>query len=396
MAITKVVRYSCTGMEVDVPLELIGCIISGCLRRGLLAPMLAVFLYVPPSMAVAQSVVETFGHGSAGWTSSDGAASLQNRGGVLCVVDKSSGWLTLHASSRFYGLWGASGGKLSFRVKADPGPIKHDLIVTISGPGGSATHSIPASHLIAGAWVPISIGLEAAAWKVQGDWSKLTQNVTAFSIRIDLWDNHNSEEVNCIENVRLLRGSVDPLPTDVWLGKWSGASSYKETTQVWDWWFEVSRSCGKYEIQTHTSGPDMVEILKINVKELEFLFHDELGTHIKISRLKNENYSGTVTQPNNAGLPRGRVDGRKTGEASAPAEPELERVEIVELGSLKAVDEIGIGQKFAVKLTYTKKPCRKISETITVRTRDGIAQKVHVSGKGRVIVSKPISVTQAK
>ena len=110
---------------------------------------------------------------------------------------------------------------------------------------------------------------------------------------------------------------VDFQPADSWLGKWSGASSYSETDQVWEWWFEVSRPCDDYLIQTHTSGPETIEILNISVTELEFLFHDELGTHVTLVRQGNDVYTGTVSQPNNKQLPRGRVDGRRIEEAVA-------------------------------------------------------------------------------
>lgn len=131
-------------------------------------------------------------------------------------------------------------------------------------------------------------------------------------------------------------------PADSWLGKWSGAASYSQTTQVWDWWFEVSRPCDDYLIQTHTSGPELTEVLNISATELEFLFHDKPGTHITIVRQGNDVYSGTVSQPNNKVLPHGRVDGRRIGEAAAvpaagsqcsDAEPQAELV--VEMAPLQ-------------------------------------------------------------
>lgn len=100
-------------------------------------------------------------------------------------------------------------------------------------------------------------------------------------------------------------------PGDVWLGKWAAEASYDATTQVWRWWFTVSRKCGEFSIQTHTSGPDLTEILRINSTNLEFLFHDELGTRIYVSMTGGNVINGTVSQPNNTGLPRGRVAGNK-------------------------------------------------------------------------------------
>lgn len=111
---------------------------------------------------------------------------------------------------------------------------------------------------------------------------------------------------------------VDYRPADAWLGKWSGVSSYSQTTDVWEWRFEVIRPCNDYGVRFGSYGPERAEILRINATEFEFLLHDELGTHLTMVRQGNDAYSGTVSQPNNHGLPLGRVDGRWIGEA-APA-----------------------------------------------------------------------------
>lgn len=105
------------------------------------------------------------------------------------------------------------------------------------------------------------------------------------------------------------------LPGDKWLGKWSGFSRYKSTAQVWEWWFEVSRICGHYSINTHTSGPMKVGVVEINSQKLTFLFHDKLGTRIEISLTGNDTYAGSVTQPNNSIYPSGNVDGRRIAQA---------------------------------------------------------------------------------
>ncbi len=141
-------------------------------------------------------------------------------------------------------------------------------------------------------------------------------------------------------------GKPGPQHADAWLGKWSGASSYSETDQIFRWWFAVSRSCGTYQIKTHTSGPDKVEILNITATELEFLFHDELGTHIKIALEDGESYTGTVTQPNNAGLPRGRVDGRRLERASASAQEDCAEPPSP-AAARERLDETAAGDPFA-------------------------------------------------
>ena len=151
-------------------------------------------------------------------------------------------------------------------------------------------------------------------------------------------------------------GEPSPRQADSWLGKWSGASSYSETDQIFKWWFAVSRSCGEYRIQTHTSGPDKVEILNITATELEFLFHDALGTRIKIALEDGESYTGTVTQPNNTGLPRGRVDGRRLPGvfSSSPEDcvaetpsPAASRIETADPETLERVEETAASDPFA-------------------------------------------------
>lgn len=98
---------------------------------------------------------------------------------------------------------------------------------------------------------------------------------------------------------------------DQWIGKWNARSLYNETPQISEWWFKVSKSENGYQIQTHTSGPDKTEILKIGTSELEFLCHDHLGTHINLTMGVDDTISGTVHEPNNAILPNGRVEGFK-------------------------------------------------------------------------------------
>ncbi len=120
------------------------------------------------------------------------------------------------------------------------------------------------------------------------------------------WELTKRDDKACTEKSYRPRGHAD-----AWLGKWSSAASYGETSDVFKWWFRVTRKCNEYQVGTHTSGPEKVEILNITARDLEFLFHDDLGTHITISRQDSESFSGTVSQPNNAGLPFGRVDGQR-------------------------------------------------------------------------------------
>ena len=73
-------------------------------------------------------------------------------------------------------------------------------------------------------------------------------------------------------------------------------------------------------------------------------------------------------------------------------EPALSAVEIVAAGNLKPIDEIAIGQSFRVRLTFAKDPGTEISESVTVSSSDGTAQKIRVTGHGRIIYSHPILV----
>ncbi|MGV7220973.1 MAG: hypothetical protein ACQ9MH_05595 [Nitrospinales bacterium] len=113
-------------------------------------------------------------------------------------------------------------------------------------------------------------------------------------------------------------GSRPEKPADTWLGKWSAKSMYKETSRVWKWWFEVLRNENRYLIQTHTEGPNKTEVLFIGPNKLEFLFNDALGTHLTLSMTDKNTIVGKVDQPNNRGLPHGRVEGHR--EAQLPAE----------------------------------------------------------------------------
>lgn len=114
----------------------------------------------------------------------------------------------------------------------------------------------------------------------------------------------------CMETKDACKSATGEGPGDAWLGKWTASSIYTETTRVWDWWFEVQKACDGYQIQTHTEGPGKIEIVSISADQLEFLFHDALGTHITLTRDGNL-ISGTVQQPNNSDLPRGRVEGKR-------------------------------------------------------------------------------------
>ena len=71
---------------------------------------------------------------------------------------------------------------------------------------------------------------------------------------------------------------------------------------------------------------------------------------------------------------------------------DLTNVEIIEAETLDPIDEIAIGQSFRVRLTFAEDPDTEITETVTIRTSDGAAQEVRVTGNDRVIVSDPILV----
>ena len=81
-----------------------------------------------------------------------------------------------------------------------------------------------------------------------------------------------------------------------------------------------------------------------------------------------------------------------------PTASQLTGVEIVEAQSRKPFPdkEIAIGESFRVRLTFAQEPCDEISEIATIRTSDGAAQKVRVTGNSRVIVSEPILVAPSE
>lgn len=99
---------------------------------------------------------------------------------------------------------------------------------------------------------------------------------------------------------------------DSWLGRWSVESHYRpeQTSQVWRWWFEITRREAGYRVQTHTEGPDKTEIVSIDRNRLEFLFHDVFGTRITATR-DGEHIIGTLVQPQNRPLPSGWIIGQR-------------------------------------------------------------------------------------
>ncbi|MEE8247683.1 MAG: hypothetical protein V3S87_10525 [Alphaproteobacteria bacterium] len=79
--------------------------------------------------------------------------------------------------------------------------------------------------------------------------------------------------------------------------------------------------------------------------------------------------------------------GKRVGE-----KPALSAVEIVDPDTLDPIDEIAIGQSFRVRLTFAEDPATEITETVTVRTSDGSALEILVTGNAQVIVSEPVLV----
>lgn len=109
-------------------------------RLGLIAPLLAALLCMRAPMAVAQSVVETFGHGFGGWTSSDGPASLQNRGGALYnlvfLVEGASGFVAAD------GMRVQEGDFFIVEVSFDAPPEQTPLVVDLEWDGADRGLSV--------------------------------------------------------------------------------------------------------------------------------------------------------------------------------------------------------------------------------------------------------------
>lgn len=209
---------------------------------------------------------------------------------------------------------------------------------------------------------------------------------------------HNSWNSTVFVRKYPVTGQAEPparRPGDAWLGRWTANARYSETKQVWPWWFEVSRYCDSFRIQTHTSGPDKVEIIGISDTRLEFHFHDALATHITILREGENRFDGTVSQVNNHALPNGRVDGERIKNGQ-PLTAELESVQIVTPDTLEAVDTIAMGQSFRIKLDYKTPPCADHTETVNVRTSDGTERRIRLTGKAKRIVSQPILLAPRK
>ncbi len=73
--------------------------------------------------------------------------------------------------------------------------------------------------------------------------------------------------------------------------------------------------------------------------------------------------------------------------------PELVSVEIVDPDSLDPINEIAVGGRFRVRLTYAGDPVAAIIETVTIGTGRQGSLDVEVTGDTRVIVSDPIAVS---
>lgn len=87
------------------------------------------------------------------------------------------------------------------------------------------------------------------------------------------------------------------------------------------------------------------------------------------------------------------VEALNAGAGSGNRRPELLSVEIVDPDSLDPVEEIAVGGRFRVRLTYAGDLETAITETVTIGTGRQGSLDMRVTGDTRVIVSDPITVS---
>ena len=72
--------------------------------------------------------------------------------------------------------------------------------------------------------------------------------------------------------------------------------------------------------------------------------------------------------------------------------PKLVAIEIIGTEGQEPLNEIAVGERFHVKLTYAERPRETITENVMITTESGNVEMIAVTGNSRVIVSGSILV----
>lgn len=173
---------------------------------------------------VPDCVASTFDSDLEGWTVSSSQEDIMFRstggdpGGHLFYLQGGTPAPTFAiAPSEYHGDWtGFLGGALSFdQIIIDPGPSATPIterVITISGPGGSATFSFGPVAAEVSQWQRYSAPIKEASWLLtSGTWSALIQNVTDLRISVEHFSNGGAGEDNEMSGLDdiVLRAAAD-------------------------------------------------------------------------------------------------------------------------------------------------------------------------------------------
>jgi hypothetical protein len=166
----------------------------------------------PPPPSGFEAIESRFDSTTDGWTTTEAQAPYWEAPGHLVVVDDGSDWQFAVAPAKFAGDWrGAEG--VSFRVRADPGPLTYPVRLRVTGPAGSVYVEFPIEDLEPGEWVELSAPFEAGAWRqfageetigalaTQDELEAVLADVDDLRIRLDLTSKFTGDEANLLDDV---------------------------------------------------------------------------------------------------------------------------------------------------------------------------------------------------
>jgi uncharacterized protein (TIGR03437 family) len=167
---------------------------------------------------VSTPIVSSFDSGLEGWTGPGFrfASQIGNPPGALEYQELYSGDRVASSPEKFLGFWSHldGGGFISFQHRVSSAGIApaywgaaSPREIRLAGPGGAATWtgSVP---LFNNGWVALEVKLDQAQWTVtSGTWRNLLDQITAFQIRGNLFNDLFGAERTQFDNVRLLAGT---------------------------------------------------------------------------------------------------------------------------------------------------------------------------------------------
>lgn len=159
-----------------------------------------------------EAIESRFDSTTGGWTTTEAQPPYWESPGHLVVVDEGSDWQYAVAPAKFAGDWRAAEG-VSFRVRADPGPLTYPVRLRVTGPVGSVYVEFPIEDLEPGEWVELSAPFMAGAWRqfageetvgavaTQDELDAVLADVDDLRIRLDLTSKFTGDEANLLDDV---------------------------------------------------------------------------------------------------------------------------------------------------------------------------------------------------